>query len=181
MHTIKHIEPWLHWTAENFLSSDCLAELKAVDHSRHQQTDGKRVGGNRIFIDHDNKDQFPHLYGLWQSLHNGSMKEYFEQHTGINYTDLHPRIEVISDIGDFYLEPHHDLLEKRLTALVYTDHERLWPGTQLSDSYRVEAKDNLCMFFVPSTDTWHSYPKTHFDCVRRALQINYWTYTVPRQ
>jgi hypothetical protein len=25
-------------------------------------------------------------------------------------------------------------------------------------------------------DTIHGYPATHFDAVRRCLQINYWTY-----
>lgn len=180
MNTTKHITPWQHWTAENFLTAECLAELKGIKHQRYQQTQGKRVGGERLFIDDATGQNFPHLYALWKSLHGGWYKDYFEQQTGLNYTGLHPRVEVISDIGDFYLEPHHDLLEKRLTALVYTDHERLWPGTQIGDQ-RVAVKDNLCMFFVPAEDTWHSYPKVHFDCVRRALQINYWTYTVPKE
>ena len=170
--------PWLHWIADNFLSAECLAELKSVPHQRPQDNPGRRVGNQRLFIDDSVKNQYPHLYALWQDLHSGETKQYFESHTGIDYTGLYPRMEVISDIGDFYLEPHHDLLEKRLTALIYTDYQRLWPGTMLSDNYQVEAQDNRCMFFVPSTETWHSYPKTNFDVVRRALLINYWTYTI---
>lgn len=181
MNTTKHTNPWTHWTTEDFLTPECLAELKGINHQRPQQTQGKRVGNERLFIDQASGLEYPHLTALWHSLHNGPHKSYFEQYTGLDYSGLYPRIEVISDIGDFYLEPHCDHLEKRLTALVYTDHERLWPGTLIGDSHRIEVKDNLCMFFVPSTTSWHSYPHVHFDCVRRALQINYWTYNVPRQ
>lgn len=180
MNTLAHTKPWPHWTKENFLSPAALAELKGIQHQRLQQTQGKRVGDQRLFIDDTNSNEYPHLYNVWRSLNGGELQSYFEHHTGMNYSGLHPRLEVISDIGDFYLEQHHDLLEKRLTVLVYTDHEKLWPGTQLGTSHRVEVKDNLAMFFVPSEDTWHSYPPIHFDCVRRALQINYWTYDVPR-
>ena len=176
--TQQHYEPWQHWIADNFLTAECLAELKSVPHQRGQATAGKRVGDGRLFIDGSVADQYPHLHALWCDLHNGEVKKYFESFTGLDYTGLVPRVEVISDIGDFYLETHHDLLEKRLTALVYTDYEKLWPGTMLGDSYQVEARDNRCMFFVPSPETWHSYPQTHFDVVRRAMQINYWTYSV---
>lgn len=164
---------------DNFLSVECLAELKSVDHTGSQPLPGRRVGGDRIFIGPEHEEQYPHMYRLWQDLHSGELKEYFEMHTGLDYTNLYPRVEVISDYGDFYLERHHDLLEKRLTALVYTDHARLYPGTMLEGGYQVESRDNRCMFFVPSGDTWHSYPLTHFDTVRRAMQINYWT--IPSQ
>lgn len=135
------------------------------------------MGGDRLFITGDSTD-YPHLAALYRSLEDGELKNYFESHTGLDYTGLFPRVEVISDIGDFYLEPHPDQPEKRLTALVYTDHERLWPGTELVDGTRVEAADNRCFFFVPAENTIHSYPHTHFNRVRRALQINYWTYSV---
>ena len=49
----------------------------------------------------------------------------------------------------------------------------------LEHGYQVKSQDNRCMFFVPSEDTWHSYPVTHFDTVRRAMQINYWTVPSP--
>jgi hypothetical protein len=178
MNTQSISTPWQHWIKDDFLSAECLAELKSVPHHRGQQTPGKRRGDGRFFIDDSVASQYPHLHALWQQLHNGAIKQYFEQHTGLDYTGLHPRVEVISDLGDFYLETHHDLLEKKLTALVYTNHERLWPGTTLGEDYQIESKDNRCMFFVPSTETWHSYPPTHFDVIRRAMQINYWTYSM---
>lgn len=155
-----------------------MAELKSIDQTRVQPNQGKRAGENRLFIDQHCENTYPNLFSLWHDMHQGEIKQYFESFTGHDYTGLYPRVEVISDIGDFYLEPHHDLLEKRLTALLYTDHEKLWPGTALGESHRVEAKDNRCMFFVPSVQTWHHYPHTHFDVVRRALQLNYWTYDV---
>lgn len=178
MNTLYNKLPWPHWIVDNFLTAGALTELKSIPHLREQQQDGRRVGSDRLFIDNQHQTLYPHLWALYRSLHTGSIKEYFERHTGLDYSDLVVRIEVISDIGDFYLEPHHDHLEKRLTALVYTDYQQLWPGTQLSDGSHVESKDNRCFFFVPSQETYHGYPRTHFDCVRRALQINYWTYSV---
>ena len=170
--------PWTHWIADDFLTPECLAEVKSIDHTREQLTYGKRVGGQRLFIDTASADQYPELFKLYQSLQSGIYKDFFESYTGLNYTELYPRVEVISDIGDFYLEPHCDLPEKRLTALVYTDYEKLYPGTGLGDGTRIESRDNRCFFFVPGNNTLHDYPATHFDTVRRCLQINYWTYTV---
>jgi len=179
MKTLKYNHPWTHWVADDFLSPECLAELKSVDHEGSQPSPGRRVGGDRIFIGSEHAEQYPHMHKLWQDLHAGEIKKYFESHTGLDYTNLYPRVEVISDLGDFYLERHHDMLEKRLTALVYTDHVQLYPGTMLEDGYQVQSRDNRCMFFVPSTDTWHSYPLTYFATVRRAMQINYWTVPSP--
>lgn len=172
--------PWQHWLADHFLTPACLKELKEVKHEEFQQVAGKRVGNQRLFITGEHKVTYPHLYSLYCSLHNGLYKEFFEQHTGQDYANLFPRLEVISDIGPFYLEQHHDHLEKRLTAIVYTDYQQLYPGTELSNGTRVEAQDNRCFFFVPATDTLHGYPATTFHQVRRCLQINYWTYDVPR-
>jgi len=173
----NHI-PWTHWIADEFLTKECLAEVKSIEHTREQTTYGKRVGGQRFFVNETIADQYPELYKLYRSLHLGIYKDFFENYTGLNYTGLYPRVEVISDIGDFYLEPHCDLPEKKLTALVYTDYEKLYPGTGFGNGNRIESKDNRCFFFVPSPTTVHDYPATHFDCIRRCLQINYWTYTV---
>lgn len=178
---VKAVEtPWQHWLADHFLTPACLAELKTVKHEEFQQVAGKRVGNQRLFITDEHESTHPHLHSLYCSLHNGPYKEFFEQHTGQDYTNLFPRLEVISDIGTFYLEQHHDHLEKRLTAIVYTNYQQLYPGTELSDGSRVEAQDNRCFFFVPATDTMHGYPATTFHQIRRCLQINYWTYDIPR-
>jgi hypothetical protein len=175
--TVKYQLPWQHWTVDDFLSQQCLDELKSVPVKVQQQVPGRRVGSERLFITDDNQGSYPHLHDLWKSLHQGAVRDYFEYHTGQDYKNLFPRVEVLSDWGDFYLSPHHDHLEKRLTAMVYTDHEKLYPGTELVDGYRVESKNNRCFFFVPNVDTIHGYPATHFESVRRCLQINYWTYS----
>lgn len=177
MKAIEYNTPWRHWIADNFLTSECLAEVKSVRHTVPQLVHGKRVGSNRLFIDDKQAETYPQLHKLWHSLHDGEYKKFFENYTGMDYTGLFPRVEVVSDIGPFYLEPHCDLKEKRLTALVYTDYEQLYPGTNLYPDYRVETKDNRCMFFVPSDTTWHGYEATEFLTVRRCLQINYWTYS----
>lgn len=174
-------QPWTHWIADDFLSPECLHEVKLVQHQVIQLVPGKRRDSHRLFINESMKDQYPHLCQLYASLHNGAYREFFESYTGISYEGMYPRLEVISDIGDFYLEPHYDLREKRLTALVYTDYEQLYPGTGLGDGTRVESRDNRCFFFVPGDHSLHDYPLTHFDRVRRCLQINYWTYNLPTE
>jgi hypothetical protein len=176
--TAKKLDPWCHWIVDDFLTADCLRELKSVQHNVTQNIPGRRVGSGRLFINHEHSDVYPNLYALWQSLHHGFYRQYFEHFTGLDYSKLFPRVEVVSDIGEFYLDPHPDQPEKRLTALIYTDHEQLYPGTALSDGSRVESKDNRCFFFVPAADTIHSYPRTTFEQVRRCLQINYWTYSL---
>jgi hypothetical protein len=169
-------QPWPHWIQDDFLSAECLAELKAIPSELPQTIAGRRNGSERFFVDETNQYQYPHLYQLYMSLKQGQYKAFFESATGLDYTGLHPRVEVISDIGDFSLEPHLDHVEKRLSALVYTDHAQLWPGTGFANGTRVESRDNRCFFFVAGPDTLHDYPRTHFDQVRRCLQINYWTY-----
>ena len=174
--TFKRREPWCHWIVDGFLTDACLQEVKSVEHTVPQQNHGRRAGQGRLFVDHSNGDQYPNLYRLYCSLHDGVYRRYFEHHTAQDFTGLFPRVEVISDIGDFYLAPHPDQPEKRLTALVYTDYQQLYPGTELSDGSRVPSRDNRCFFFVPAADTVHGYPATRFDQVRRCVQINYWTY-----
>lgn len=170
-------EPFQHWLVDNFLTEECLAEVKSVDGQQSQACLGKRVGNSRLFINRQSH-QYPHLKKLYEDLEGGDLQHWFSQLTGIDYASLYPRLEVISDYGDFYLEPHPDQPEKRLTALVYTDYQELYPGTWLVDGSRVPAQDNRCFFFVPAPNTIHGYPHTHFSSVRRALQINYWTYTL---
>jgi hypothetical protein len=172
--------PWRHWIADEFLSPQCLAEVKSIPARNTQANTGRRVGSDRLFITQEHVDTYPHLYKLWLDLHQGDLKKQFEQLTGIDYSNMHPRLEVISDWGDFYLEPHHDHLEKRLTVMIYTDHEKLYPGTELTGHGRIESQDNRAFFFVPAENTMHGYPPTHFDSVRRCLQINYWTYDIPK-
>jgi len=179
--TTKSVEqPWQHWLADHFLVPTCLAELKKIKHKEFQEIAGKRVGSQRLFITDEHETTYPELHSLYRSLHQGTYREFFEQQTGQSYSGMFPRLEVISDIGSFYLATHHDHLEKRLTAIVYADYPQLYPGTELSDGSRIESRDNRCFFFVPSTDTVHGYPPTTFHQVRRCLQINYWTYDVPR-
>lgn len=147
-----------------------------------QAVSGRRVGSDRFFIDpRQHSAAMPWLCRLYYDLYSGPARQFFEICTGQNFSGHYLRLEVISDWGDFSLEPHHDHLEKKLSAMVYTDHQQLYPGTALNDGSRVEARDNRCFFFVPSVDTVHSYPATHFDSVRRCLMINYWTHSGPSQ
>jgi hypothetical protein len=170
--------PFKHWILDEFLTEDCLKELKAIEHQGIQTNPGKRVDSDRLFVHRVPPEAMPNLWQLQNELAEGAYRLMFENITGQNFEGTFPRIEIISDFGDFELKPHHDHLEKKLSAMVYTNHEQLFPGTVLGDDHVVETKDNRCMFFVPADNTWHHYPKTHFTKIRRALMINYWTYQV---
>ena len=176
MKAIEINNPWQHWIVDDFLNADTLAEVKSVEHIVEQAKPGKRVDSVRLFINDEHEKQYPYLYHLYRSLRNGAYKTFFEYYTGIDYTGMYPRVEVISDIGDFWLEPHYDRPAKKLSALLYTDYTQLYPGTGLGDGTRVESKDNRCFFFVAGEHSLHDYPLIHFPTVRRCLQINYWTY-----
>jgi hypothetical protein len=178
--THKHQQPWRHWITDDFLTVEALAELKAIPVKAQQAQPGRRVGSERFVITPGvHSKTLPYLCRLYDDLCSGPVRQFFEVCTGKNFSGLYLRLEVISDWGDFSLTPHHDHLEKKLSAMIYTDHQQLYPGTALSDGSRVESRDNRCFFFVPDTDTVHSYPATHFDQVRRCLMINYWTYNDP--
>lgn len=178
MTPVQYDKPWKHWIVDDFLTNDCLTELKSIDSELPQTLQGRRYGSERLFVEDNNAEQYPELYKLYQSMLNGEYKQFFETITGDDYTGLFPRIEIISDIGEFSINPHTDRKEKTLTAIVYTDYSKLYPGTSFDENTRVEAKDNRCFFFIPSDNTWHSYPPTNFETVRRCLHINYWTYEV---
>jgi len=176
MKAVEINNPWPHWIVDDFLDAATLAEVKSVEHIVEQAKPGKRVDSVRLFINDEHEKQYPYLYHLYRSLRNGAYKTFFEYYTGIDYTGMYPRVEVISDIGDFWLEPHYDRPAKKLSALLYTDYTQLYPGTGLGDGTRVESKDNRCFFFVAGEHSLHDYPLMHFPTVRRCLQINYWTY-----
>jgi hypothetical protein len=173
-------QPWTYWMADDFLDSETLLEVKNIKHVLPQQNHGTRLNSNRLFVNDTNKNLYPHLHSLFQSLICGYYRNFFEQVTKYDFSNLFPRLEVISDIGAFYLEPHHDLLEKKLSAIVYTD---LHQGTTIYDDvaihHVVESKNNRCMFFIPAPNTMHGYPYTFLHKVRRCLIINYWTYELP--
>ena len=100
MRASTHNNPWKHWIVDDFLDADTLAEVKSVEHTVEQAKPGRRVDSVRLFITHEHEKQYPHLTHLYRSLHNGAYKTFFEYYTGIDYTDMYPRVEVISDKGD---------------------------------------------------------------------------------
>ena len=170
--------PFKHWTVDNFLTKDCLAELKAIEHNSVQEEEGRRASSERLFVLNIPRHAVPNLWDLQDGIADGAYRLFFENVTGQQFDGTFPRIEIISDFGPFSLKKHHDHLEKKLSAMLYTDYQELYPATVLGEDYQVEAKDNRCMFFVPSHDTWHHYPETNFTKIRRGLMINYWTYQV---
>ena len=138
------------------------------------------LGELALFISNINVDsqraKYPNLCDLADELQHGQLKKFFEKIVKAEMPNF-MRIEVISDIGPFYLKPHNDF-SKKLTILCYTNYSARYPGTTIySDAntihHQIESQDNRCVFFVPNHVTWHGVPKTVFPTVRRMLMINY--------
>jgi hypothetical protein len=84
--------PWTHWIADNFLSAECLAEVKSVRHAVPQLVPGKRADSVRLFIDQSQATQYPHLHALWQSLHSGKYKDFLDRKS-TRLNSSHPEFE----------------------------------------------------------------------------------------
>ena len=175
-----HNQPWNYWMLDEFLTPECLAEVKNIKHKTPQLVKEHRGHPDRLFISNINVDsqraKYPNLCDLADELQHGQLKKFFENIVKAKMPNF-MRIEVISDIGPFYLKPHNDFL-KKLTILCYTNYSALYPGTTIySDAntihHQIESQDNRCVFYVPNYVTWHGVPKTVFPTVRRMLMINY--------
>ena len=93
------------------------------------------------------------------------------------------RIEVICDRQGFWLEPHKDIKEKRMSMLLYANPhgESEILGTDLYDQdlklvKTMPYRHNVGYMFAPAHDTWHGLEKKAIRQERRSLLINYVTF-----
>ena len=78
--------------------------------------------------------------------------------------------------------PHLDVLDKRITMIVYIDHDDdktadlgtdLYASEDDSEYVRAEWKNNRCLVFKPTEEKWHGIKERSYKGRRLVLLINY--------
>jgi hypothetical protein len=111
-----------------------------------------------------------------------TLREFFKETFKPSNDKLFIRTELIMDNEGFWLEPHVDIPEKKLSMMIYLNrsNDEGIPGTTLYDNnlneiYETPYKNNTGFYFFPSENTWHGV-KTFKDKKRMALMINVTTF-----
>jgi hypothetical protein len=176
--------PYPHWFLAECIPADLADELAALPFPPAEIGDtlGKRDSHNdsRVFFSEANRAQYAVIDDLAHALQAQEVTDALKSATGAKLTGASLRIEFCRDTGDFWLEPHTDIGEKRFTFLIYLNREPeaadwgtdiyLTPDTYLG---RAPGGFNRGLIFMPGSDTWHGFMKRGMTGVRKTLIINY--------
>lgn len=191
--TTRYDAPFLHYLIERPLTEAMLAEVcgtfipdvpRVYDGTRAGDAVGGAKNANtRCYVTRDNAADFPALSELIDDLLSRETIECLEHLLERTMDDCCLRIEVICDRQGFWLEPHKDIREKRMSMLLYAnpfgESEHL--GTDLYDGdlklvKTMPYRHNAGYMFAPAHDTWHGLEKKEIRQERRSLLINYVTF-----
>jgi hypothetical protein len=177
---MKYSDPWEHYMEDNFLPTDILEELKNIKiDSNNAFVSGTRTGipGRHFFTPEKNDD-------ITKKLINniiGRTKE-FQDKFGYDLSDSYLRVELAQDDEQQWIVPHLDVLDKRITMIVYIDHDDndstnlgtdLYASEDDSVYVRAEWKNNRCLVFKPTEEKWHGIKERSYKGRRLVLLINY--------
>jgi hypothetical protein len=191
--TTQFRQPFLHCLIEQPLTTAMLDEVCGVTIDDVPRVyDGTRAGdmkgvaknaNTRCFITRDNEQRFPALRELVGDLLSRPTIELVEELLERKIDDCFLRMEAICDRQGFWLEPHKDIPEKRMSMLLYANpcHESANLGTDLYDGdlklvKTMPYRHNVGYMFAPAHDTWHGLEKKEIRQERRSLLINYVTF-----
>jgi hypothetical protein len=185
--------PFLHYIIEQPFTPAMLGEIcgtfipdlpRAYDGTRAGDATGAAKNANaRCFITTDNARQFPALAQLVDDLLSRETIECVEHQLERSMDGCCLRVEVICDRQGFWLEPHKDIKEKRMSMLLYAnpcgESENL--GTDFYDEHiqlvkTMPYRDNVGYMFAPAHNTWHGLEKKEIRQERRSVLINYVTF-----
>jgi hypothetical protein len=191
--TTRFDAPFLHYLIDQPLTEEMLAEVcgtfipdvpRVYDGTRAgDQRGAARNANTRCYITRENVAQFPALGELVDDLLSRETIETVEDLLRRPMDGCCLRVEVICDRQGFWLEPHKDIKEKRLSMLLYAnpcgEGEHL--GTDLYDAdlklvKTMPYRHNVGYMFAPADDTWHGLEKKEIHQERRSLLINYVTF-----
>ena len=177
---MKYSDPWEHYMEDNFLPIDILEKLKAIKiESNNENCGGTRTGiPGRYFFTPEKNDDITKT--LVQHI-LGRTKE-FQNKFGYDLSDSYLRVELAQDDEHQWIVPHLDVLDKRITMIVYIDHDDdnttdlgtdLYTSENDSEYVRAEWKNNRCLVFKPTEEKWHGIKKRSYKGRRLVLLINY--------
>ena len=185
--------PFQHWEFSKCLNDNAINEIsysiipdgeRAYDGTRAADDNGDGLDGKlRLFITKENKDYFPYLTKVINSLQS---KLTVKKISGLLNKDLsssYVRLEIIGDKKGFWLKPHKDIKEKLMTMMIWANpyQESKSLGTDLYDDNfnivkTIQYKHNTGYFFSSGQDTWHGLELKEIKKERRCIQINYVTF-----
>ncbi|MEZ6066039.1 MAG: hypothetical protein R3B90_10100 [Planctomycetaceae bacterium] len=191
--TTQFRDPFLHCLIEQPLTDAMLAEVcgahvadvpRIYDGTRAGDQSGSAQNSNsRCYITRENARQFPALRQLIDDLLAHPTIGLIEHLLERRMADCYLRIEAICDRQGFWLEPHKDIPEKRMSMLLYANpcNEPESLGTDLYDGElklvkTMPYRHNVGYMFAPAHDTWHGLEKKEIRQERRSLLINYVTF-----
>jgi hypothetical protein len=161
----ENMFPFKHYTFEKIFSKKELVQIYKLFEtytgclSELINTSGQRCKSNdRLYVikDHYSIPIFKQLIDMLQTFFSSLYPK----------EELYMRIELIRDNAGFWLEPHVDIPEKKLSMMIYVNQEELKdiPGTILYDKdlneiIEVPYKNNTGFYFIPADDTWHGVQK----------------------
>jgi len=114
-------------------------------------------------------------------LDSGAGREEARNRFGVDLRGSEIRAELIGDVDGFFQNPHTDTADKRITWITYLGsvEENGEVGTDLYDDNLNPIKTvpwgfNNGLIFVPSSKTWHGFPKGRsIQGVRKAFIVNF--------
>ncbi|MEZ6057499.1 MAG: hypothetical protein R3C01_12425 [Planctomycetaceae bacterium] len=191
--TERSTDPFLHYVIRNSMNEEQIGEINsAMIADVPRVYDGTRAGdqqgvarnaNTRCFVDTENVDNFPALGELIDELRSVETIELVEHMLERSLVDCNLRFEVLCDRKGFWLEPHKDIKEKRMSMLLYSNPcgESINLGTDLYDKdlklvKTMPFETNVGYMFGPGDDTWHGLEKKEIKQERRSLLINYVTF-----
>jgi hypothetical protein len=181
---LKNTNPFDFFTFKNIFTENEIDEIYLLfENHITQLKDSYNITGrrskynNRIYLNKCHYERFSIVKELIDTL-----REFFKETFKPSNDKLFIRTELIMDNEGFWLEPHVDIPEKKLSMMIYLNrsNDEGIPGTTLYDNnlneiYETPYKNNTGFYFFPSENTWHGV-KTFKDKKRMALMINVTTF-----
>ena len=132
LNNISHSgNPFNHWQFSDCLDKDTLNEIsyakipsgnRAYDGTRAADYTGQGIDGKlRLFITKENKQNFPNLTKLINSLQNSVVVNKISQLIKKDLSKSFVRLEIIGDKKGFWLKPHKDISEKLMTMMIWAN------------------------------------------------------------
>ena len=180
--------PYKHFILKNCFQNETLVEINKIIDTLNVNCNnkGKREDNTkRYFVDKNNIIFQGALYKSVQQLTSKNAVEFFEKliDNEVSFKDCFLRMEIILDTSDFWLEKHTDIVEKKMSLIIYLNdnNEPLENGTDVYDESgnfvkSIPFEQNTGFLFYPSHNTWHGLEKGKQIRKRKCVLINYVTF-----
>jgi len=178
-------DPYRYWLFEDALPLALCRAIVALPIPSPGEYDslGKRDTRNdlRRFVSPEMQKEFPEFAALADIFHEKKVINALETLCDVSFDESYLRIEYCQDSNGFWLEPHMDIKEKRITIQIYLNEgegaETLGTDIYYPDKSHYGTAPSLInqgMVFVPKEPlSYHGFTKRPIKGVRKSLIINY--------